>query len=225
MTEPVTIYDNRFEVYAKLKSIICDGDVLYRGSDARGAFGFPFMRFVSKLTQSEYTHAAIARVKNGEVFVAEATDTGTMLYRFIDWYQFTLGGKFCIASLDFRQVGLRAQSDVDLFQARLAAVIDWYLEQDRNYNFRFQLKTNEVYCTQMICEIYEALDFKICEPQVIKEIVGWHKYILIKAGNALFTTATHGAQSLPMKTPMYYVGNKTNGGMLSSPIMRLKYES
>lgn len=209
MSEIATEMPDRFEVLENVSKVVKTGDVFYRGSMAKGYYGLPFMSMVARQTQSDLTHAAVCHWDNRVLRVVEQTDTGLVELRFIDWYTLCLNGRFAVDRLSDRP---------DWFEVAFNESLKWNLLQDWNYNGTFSNPNNR-YCTELVCNIYEHIGFKICEPKLLKDILRPGIYPLVRAFNPLFKILTDRKQSLPYKTPMYYVGNKTNGGMRASPIM------
>lgn len=228
MTEVATEYSSRFEVYDAFKKVAKTGDILFRRSDARGAFGLPFMRLVANATKSPYTHAAICYWDNSILRVAEVTDTGVVEFRFIDWYTLCIGQTFAV----YRQTDNSIKDAIVYYdgyvtrldiQILLMGQITKMLDEDCDYDFNFD-DPKRLYCTEAIWQIYKNCGFNLCEPSLIKDIVSPLWYPVLKLLNGWFSDLTHGKQKLPLDTEMIYVGPPNGKGLAGSPLLEKVYE-
>jgi hypothetical protein len=187
------------------------GDILVRKSEAKGPFGLPFMTLVQSATKSKYTHAAMVVWIDMGIrvpFVLEITDVGTMFYRLIDWLIFCIDGDLAVYRLN------RPLTDEE--DAAIKKAVSDTLIADADYDYTFE-DDSKFYCVENVVEMYRAAGINLCEPTLIKDIVGPMKWPLIVAGNWLFKKLTKGSVSLPLDEGMYFVGNETNGGLIASP--------
>jgi hypothetical protein len=187
------------------------GDILFRKSDAKGPYGLPFMSLVQSLTKSKYTHAALVVWVDMGIrvpFVLEITDVGTMFYRLIDWLIFCIDGDLAVYRLN-----RPLSEDEDL---KLKAAMNTCLLNDADYDYTFE-DEKKYYCVENVVEMYRSAGIELCQPKLIKDIVGPKKWPLIVAGNWAYSKLTKGSASLPMDKGMYFVGNETNGGLMASP--------
>lgn len=225
--EPHYESDHRFKITADIKALATPG-ILVRPSDGRGPLNIPFMRWVSKYTQSEYTHAATLFFDDGEPWVLEVTDTGTMLYRFIDWLTFVPGDNFKL----YEVPGIDGK--------RLNVICQYYYGLDLNYDSTFEAE-DRAYCTENVCNIFHALGVHLMKPMKLKEIVSAYvqectggtsyakhlRYVgvmtLLTVGNFICKKFTKGKYGLPLSTPLYFVGNEKRG-ILSHKSLRCIYE-
>lgn len=97
--KPGPLYNKRFAIVETIKRDMRSGDILYRYSDAKGPLGLPFTRIVANVTKSEYSHAAILFIENGEPHVLEINDQGTLRYRLLDWIDTCYGDNFSVYRL------------------------------------------------------------------------------------------------------------------------------
>ncbi len=215
MTEVATQMEDRFDVLTNFAKVVRTGDILFRRSDARGAFGLPFMRLVARATKSLYTHAAIAYWDNDILRVAEVTDTGVVEFRFIDWYTLCIGETFAAYRL-------KLPYDSDLAVLNFQEQINAMLTEDADYDYNFD-DPKRLYCTEAVWQIYKNCGFTLCEPQMIKDIVGPQWYPVLKVCNGWFSELTHGKQKLPLDTPMIYVGPSDGAGLAGSKLLKMVY--
>lgn len=215
MAEPTEEKKDRWTVYDKFSSVAKTGDILFRRSDARGAFGLPFMRFVSSATNARYTHAAICYRDRGVLRVVEISDCGCVEYRFLDWYTYCLGNEFA---------AYRLRDTKDWTEQALMQQIQVMLDEDGDYDFNFN-DPKKVYCTEAIAQVYAKAGFELCKPLLMKEIVGRGWYAVIRPLNALFGLLTGGKQKLPTSTALYFVGSENGRGLAGSPLLYKVYEN
>lgn len=209
--EPLYTVKNRLEIYKKvIASGIKTMDIVYRGSDARGPYNLPFMRVVSYLTKSPFTHAGIVFWMEDELFVLEMSDVGTMVYRFVDWLGFCIGGKGLVYTMPEMSIAHRAYG---------LTLIKGFMKTDPDYDFTFSSPSN-YYCTELVCYFYRQVGLPVCEPKLIKEIISPLQFAVLRRLNFAYSRLTEGKVSLPMDEPMYFVGNEFNGGMMASPKMQ-----
>lgn len=205
--KPGPLYNRRFEIVNTIKRDMRSGDILYRYSDAKGPLGLPFTKIVSNITKSEYSHAAIMFVDNGEPYVLEINDQGTLRYRLLDWIDTCYGDNFSV----YRLKDLDDQKESVLLNE-----IHKMLEEDADYDFTFS-NDNKYYCTESIAKIYkEALGVEF-PSYFIKEIMPTLNYYVLRVGVFFFSFL---GTSLPFDRKMYFVGNEQQG-MMSSKLTRL----
>lgn len=203
------LYKDRFGIINHLKTIgLKSGDILYRYSDAKGPLNLPFCRIVTRLTKSEYSHAAILFMENNEPHVLEINDQGTLRYRLLDWMDTCVEGAFSIYRLNDLD---------DTKEAALLKEIYLVLETDPDYDFTFS-DPNKFYCTESVVEIYRnSLGVELDPGYLIKDVVPNWTYILLRIGVGLFSFF---GTSLPFDQKLYFVGNEQRG-MMSSPLTKL----
>lgn len=205
---PGPLYNKRFSIVNQIKSDMRSGDILYRYSAATGPFSLPFCPLVAHITKSEYSHSALLLIENGEPYVLEVNDEGTLKYRLLDWIDTCYGLTFSV----YRLKDLDAQKET-----KLLTQINLFLDEDPDYDLTFS-DPDKFYCTETVVVIYEkALGIKLDPGYLIKDLVPWWSYLFIKSGSFVFSF--FGA-SLPFDTKLFFVGN-TQRGMMSSEYTRL----
>lgn len=206
--KPGPLYHERFAIVDLVKQNMRSGDILYRASDAKGPLGLPFTRLVASATNSEYSHAAIMFVENGEPNVLEVNDQGTLRYRLLDWIDTCYGKTFSIYRLkDLNEV----KEDL------LLKEIYKFLDEDPDYDLTFS-SDDKYYCTESVIEIYRrALNLELDPGSLIKDVVAPWKYYLLRGGSEIFSIF---GTSLPFDKRLYFVGNEKRG-MMSSPLTQL----
>ena len=205
---PGPLYKERFQIVQRIKQDMRTGDILYRYSDARGPLGIPFTRMVANATKSEYSHAAMLIISEGEPEVLEVNDEGTLKYRLLDWIDTCYGNNFSV---------YRLKDLDDEKEAKLKEQMNKFLEEDPDYDLTFS-SSDKYYCTESVIEIYKrAFDLQLDPGYYIKDIVTGWRYTLLYWGCWAFQIF---GTSLPFDKKLYFVGNETQG-MMSSPYTRL----
>lgn len=208
-------FPGRGALTLEMKKLIKNGDILFRLSDARGPFNLPFMKLVAKATKSEFTHAAIAYWDGGELYVMEATDIGMMVYRFVDWLAFCIDEKF--------QVWRSKNGLLDFEETILMQEIKRIADLDPDYDFNFN-DQDKFYCTELVAYLYAKIGTPLQFPKLIEEVVGKTMARVIMGLNSVYSWLTKGKVALPVDGRFFYVGNRENGGLMSSNWISMVYE-
>lgn len=209
--QPGPLYKRRFEIVDKIKQDMRTGDILYRYSDAKGPLGLPFTRMVANITKSEYSHAAVLFLQDGEPFVMEVNDEGTLQYRLLDWIDTCYGLNFSV----YRLKDLTKDQEW-----KLLTQIHLFLNTDPDYNFTFS-DSDKFYCTESVIYIYKmAVGISLDSGYLLKEIMSPFGYFLFCLGSPLFKLF---GTSLPLDKRLYFVGNEQRG-MMSSPFTELVHK-
>jgi len=198
---------NRKKIVSFLKELgLKSGDILVRESYTDGPFGIPFSTIVSRLSKSEYSHAAMVIMKGDEIFVFEINDRGSLLYRMIDWLDFCQYEKFMV---------LRYKDLTPEIETKLHNKIEEYLELDEDYDFNYS-DPSRLYCTESTMQVYKECGITIIEPSLLKNIIPGWRYTLFAFINRLVLMFT--GKGFKLDVPCYFVGNKEHG-ILSSDLL------
>ena len=208
----VTPFSDRFRITDEIKAIgIRNGDIFFRQTDTKGAFGIPFGYLVAKMTHSNFSHASVARVEGDEVYLLEVNDRGVVKERLIDWLDYCVGEGVQICRL------INQPSD---FDALVTAEIDRFFAEDFTYDFTYSLVPKQYYCTRSVCEIYQKAGVILMEPKTVKESVDSWQYMIFYPINKLIMVVS--GKGFDTAQKFYFVGNKTQG-MLASPLIHTLY--
>ena len=202
---------NRHAIAATISKNCEHLDILYRKSDGRGPFNIPFMRWVAKETGNEMTHAAILyseTTDDGAMvdLVLELSDTGFCVYRLVDWLNFCIDGEFQLHRVKM----------TDDQAAAIDLAVQKFVAEDPDYDATF---SNGWYCTKFVCKMFEAGGIKLQEPKTTRQLCGWLKAHRISILNNFVKWISKGQYCLPVDTPLFFVGNNGNGGMVAYPEM------
>lgn len=196
------LYKNRFEIVKEVRSQIQTGDLFFRLGGEK-FLGFSFSQLTAHLTNSEWSHASIAIVRNGDVFLVEVNDEGTLEIRLIDWIDYCASGAFAVyrvKDLTIREI------------AKIRTACNKFLKQDPDYDFTFD-DPNKYYCTESVIEILKRAGVTITQPKFAKELIGFWTYYAILIPN--WVIGKIWKKSIPLSVPVYVVGNSQKG-ILSS---------
>jgi hypothetical protein len=199
-------FANRFRIEKEIKSLgIRNGDIFIRETDTRGPFNIPFSKLVSTLTNSNFSHASLARVEGDEVYLLEVNDRGIVKERLIDWLD------YCVGEAVFVYRPTNPPAD---FDARVSAEIDRFFQEDFMYNFMYTNANGLYYCTQAICTVYNACGITLMEPVPMQSVLTGWRYFLFKIINSIVVMTS--GKGFNTNDKFYFVGNQS-AGILASP--------
>lgn len=208
MFKPGPLYNKRYHIMERLRKVSLEtGDVFYNGSNVRGPLGIPFGGLIQLFTKSVYSHATVALVEEGEYYAIDVSDYGCRKLRIIDWFDNWGVEDFCV-------VRLKEKKTDD--EERFKVAIKKFLDEDPSYDFTFN-DPKAYYCTESVKRIYGELGYDLGGSYLIKDIVPWWFYPLLRIGSVV-TKIASGA-SLPTDVKISIVGNEEKG-MLASTLTR-----
>src|SRR3954451_22956182 len=81
---PMTPLMSQWDAWGK--SVLRDGDILFRRGDAKLLAGhFPFSRFLAAVSNSRFSHTGIVSIEGGEPVVYDTTKAGVRRQPFAIW--------------------------------------------------------------------------------------------------------------------------------------------
>lgn len=205
-----SLYKTRFQIVREISPLIQDGDILFRLGGEKFLF-FSFSKLVAKMTNSEWSHASIAIVKDDGVYILEVNDRGTLEHKLIDWFDYCTSGHFAI---------YRVKSLTDKQRDLIRKEYEEFLSKDPDYDFTFN-DPDKFYCTESVVEIYNNCGIEIIKPDLMKNLISPYYYYIVMPINWIVSQFTD--KCLPIDTPAYVVGNSKTG-MLSSDKLQLVYK-
>lgn len=212
MFKPGPLYQRRKEIVSQLKQIPLEtGDIVYNASDVTGPLGIPFSKLIQTFTRSPYSHATLILVENDEYYAIDVSDWGTRKLRVVDWFDNWYMTDFCV---------YRLKNKTKKIENCLQEGIKSFLELDPSYDFNFN-NPNAYYCTEAVKTIYKNCGLDLGGQYLVKDIVPFWFYPLIKIGNLFTKLFTN--SSLPTDVPISIVGNE-NKGMISSDLTHRIFE-
>jgi Permuted papain-like amidase enzyme, YaeF/YiiX, C92 family len=184
------------------------GDVLFRRGDARILGGwFPFSRFISNISGSQYSHVGTLAIEDGELFVYDTTKASVRRQPFKVWVLDTVG--------EFGVKRLKPQ-----YRNRLPKVFE-YLHKvyEAQVPFDYELSTDdrELYCVEMAEKAFRHAGLVLSEPVILADMENINQFPLCVLG---FTNLT----SLKLDQAVFFPGNERHG-IWSSKYLETVYES
>ncbi len=182
------------------KTVLRDGDILFRQADARILFGhFPFSRFIARASGSPYSHTAIVALENGTPVVYDTTKAGVRRQPFHVWILDNVG------SFGVKRVRPELAS-------RTALAIRFCRDvYERQVPFDFELSTDDraLYCVEMTEKAYRAAGLPLSEPIRLGDMENVTKYPICVFGFLRFS-------DLSLDQLAWFPGNERHG-IWSSP--------
>lgn len=187
------------------------GDIFFRASRIMRGF-IPFGKIVMWLTNSNYSHAAIAIIENETLYLVEANDSGCIKTDFKTWLGTCKTEDFAIYRKLERDYG---------FTTRVILATTEFLQLNTSYDFSFGDDT-KFYCTETIEWIYDKLGVTLDSGTTIKEMYSLITLnLLIRPLLFIYYLVTGYKISVDKK--MYFVGNKKQG-LMSSKLLGQVYK-
>lgn len=210
-------FASRFEIVKELthggKGTIQTGDLFFRRTDTRGPFGIHFSALVARLTQAEFEHASVAVIEDGEVYLVEVNDRGTVKERLIDWLDYCVGETFEIHRLIQTPEGFVGQMEKEVKR---------FFSEDAEYDFTYS-DPGRFYCTESAVELYLRCGVSLMHPLTPREVFakspGW-AFAIFKFCNWL--TMKTSQKGFDLDLGYYFVGN-ASWGLKASPLLRRIY--
>ena len=204
------LYKTRFDIVHDLTPLIKDGDILFRLGGEKFLF-LSFSKLVAKMTESKWSHASIAMVRNNEVWVLEVNDRGTLEYKLIDWFDYCTSGTFAI---------YRVKNLMEEQRKSVRKECEKFLLNDPDYDFTFN-DPGKFYCTESVVEIYKNCGIELVKPDLMKNLISPYYYNIVKPINWIVSKFSN--KCLPVNEPVYVVGNEKKG-ILSSDKLQCIYD-
>lgn len=220
MGHELILHEKRFEICEELRALpVQTGDIFFRLGNETFA-GLPFSRLVAKVTKSDFAHAAVAFFRPIDPFprLVEVNAGGVQEVRLTDWLDYCWSPRIAI----YRPVESVFDSEVERqkWQERLLRIINFFLDEDPDYDFSFDPDRSKFYCTEAVEFLYNESNFPnrdLCVLYRPKDLMSWFDYnILFKPGNWFMRKLFKRGMSLDLDT--VFVGNRERG-LMSSPYL------
>lgn len=203
---PVPVTPVMAQWYRWGKTVLKDGDILFRRGDAKILHGhFPFSRFIAGISGSQFSHTGIASIENGEVFVYDTTKAGVRRQPFCVWI-LDNAGPFGVK---------RVKPEYQAYAAKAVAFCrDSYYKQ---VPFDFELKDDDraFYCVEMSEKAYRRNGLPLAEPVKLGDMENITKY-------PFCVMAFMKVSDLSLEQPVFFPGNERHG-IWSSPKLMTVY--
>jgi hypothetical protein len=194
------------------RSVLKDGDIVFRRGDARILFGrFPFSRFVANCSASQYSHTGIVAIEKDGPVVYDITKAGVRRQPFCVWILDNVG-----------PIGVkRLKPDV---QNKVPAILTFcrsnYKEQTP-FDYELGLDDSAFYCVEMTEKAYRSAGLVLSEPIRLGDMDRASEFpICIFTIQALSAWALE--EPLTLEHRVYFPGNDHNG-IWASPYLQTVY--
>jgi Permuted papain-like amidase enzyme, YaeF/YiiX, C92 family len=190
------------------KTVLRDGDILFRRGDAKLLAGhFPFSKFLARVSGSRFSHTGIVAIEEGEPVVYDTTKAGVRRQPFHIWI-LDNAGPFAVKRVrpaDQPYTAKAVQYCRDLFARQLP------------FDYDLSIDDRAFYCVEMTEKAYRANGLPLSEPVRLGDMENITKYpicvlVFLKISN------------LSLDQPVYFPGNERHG-IWSCPRLMTIYES
>jgi hypothetical protein len=183
------------------------GDILVRAGNAKGPFGLPFSKLVQICTKSKYSHASIAFLEFGSVYLLETNENGTSRSTLKDWIEGSTDGHYAV----YRSYQIN--------QKKVKEEIYKKIKERPLYDYRFN-DDNKYYCVELVVDILKKSEVEIAPPKLPREVLPWWAYyFLFYPINYIIGKLTN--QCFPTDIPLYFVGNEKSGLISSDTLSKI----
>jgi len=190
------------------KTVLRDGDILFRRGDAKLLFGrFPFSRFLARVSNSRFSHTGIVSIEQGEPFVYDTTKAGVRRQPFHVWILDNAG--------PFGVKRVRPENR-QYTAAAIRYCRDLYLRQPP-FDYNLNMDDQAYYCLEMTEKAYRSGGLALSEPLRLGDMENIARFpicvlVFLKLSD------------LSLEQPVYFPGNSRHG-IWSSPKLVTVYES
>jgi len=190
------------------KTVLRDGDLLFRQGDAKLLFGrFPFSRFLARVSGSRFSHTGIAAIENGEPIVYDISKVGMRRQPFCVWI-LDNAGPFGVK---------RVRPENRPYAARAVAYCRDLYEKQLPFDYDLGINDEAYYCVEMTEKAYRSNGLPLSEPLRLGDMENITRYpicvlVFLKISN------------LTLDQLVYFPGNERHG-IWSSPRLVTVYES
>lgn len=196
------------------KSLLRDGDIVFRLGDARTLNGwFPLSHFIAQATASRFSHTGIVAVEDGLTVVYDCSSSGIQRQPFAVWML------DCVGPLGVKR--LRHEH-----RGRIPGVLAFcrkIYEQQVPFDYEFRLDDSKLYCLEMTENAFRSQGLTLSEPVPIGD---WEN--LIHYPITAFAFVKCSALTLPQPITldqMVYLPGNDRQGMWASSLLETVFDS
>ncbi len=201
---PMTDSMKRWDRWAR--TVLKDGDILFRRGDARVLFGyFPFSKFIANASGSKYSHTGIVAIEGGAPFVYDSTKASVRRQPFHIWVMDNVGA--------FGVKRLRADR-----QSHVSKVLRFcreVFERQVPFDYKLGLGDDSLYCVEMTEKAFRSAGMKLSEPVRIRDMERASEFPICFFMVRQLSTLTLDQQ-------IFFPGNERHG-IWSSPLLEQVY--
>lgn len=162
---------SRQYVLNQLKSIkVKPGDIICRLGNAY-VYGYIwFSKFISTVTKSDYSHAAmVCDVTEDDILLADVNTSGLRRQFVTDWCDDIRGDHIAV---------LRFKGDEKISQCAVEEIKSIFRIDPRHENELLDSDDGRnFYCVELVCWCYRKCGIVLCEEVKICELPGWRKWM------------------------------------------------
>jgi hypothetical protein len=194
------------------RSVLRDGDIVFRLGDARIARGmFPLSRFIAKATRSPFSHTGIVALEDGVPVVYDCTSVGVRRQPFEVWML------DCVGAWGVKRLK-------PAHRRRIPGVLRYCrekFEQQVPFDTSFRLDDAALYCLELTEKAFRSEGLALSQPVRIGDWENLTGYPLTTFA-ILFGTGLVLDQPITLDQPVYLPGNERHG-MWASPLLEMVY--
>ncbi len=194
------------------RTVLRDGDIVFRLGDARTMFGFlPLSRFIAHATGSKYSHTGIVAIEDGMAVVYDCSTFGIQRQPFAVWMVDSIGS--------FGVKRLKPQ-----FSRQIAGVLGHcrkVFDEQVPFDDEFRIDDSRLYCVEMTEKAFRSQGLALSEPVCIGDWENLVQYPLTAMGIVRFS-AMFVENPITLDQQVYVPGNETQG-IWASPLLDTVY--
>jgi hypothetical protein len=194
------------------RSVLRDGDIVFRLGDARIARGmFPLSRFIARATGSPFSHTGIVALEDGAPVVYDCTSVGVRRQPYEVWML------DCVGAWGVKR--LKPEH-----RGRIPGVLSYCrekFEQQVPFDFSFRLDDTVLYCVELTEKAFRSQGLALSQPVRIGDWENLPSYPLTTFA-ILYGTGLVLDQPITLEQPVYLPGNDRQG-MWASPLLEMVF--
>ena len=203
---PIVLTSGMKQWQAWGKSVLKDGDVVFRRGDARILRGyFPMSRFLANASGSVFSHTGVVAIEGGEAVVYDTTSLSVRRQPFYVWVLDNVG-----------PLGVkRVRPEYAAYAPKAVAYCRQMFLAQPLFDYELGIDDKALYCVEMTEKAYRSNGLPLAPPVRLGDM----------ENIALFPTAVMGFLAftpLTLDTPVYFPGNERHG-IWSSPYLTTVY--
>lgn len=190
------------------RTVLKDGDIIFRRGDARLLFGrYPFSKFLANVTASPYSHVGTVVFEGGVPCVYDTTKLGVRRQPFAIWILDNSG------PMGIKRLKPTLRDRVP----RVVAYLRKVYEEQAPFDYNLGLDDRELYCVEMCEKAFRAADLKLSDPVQIQHFARFREFpvnvIVLKNLSRILLD-----EPLRPDTAVFIPGNDRQG-IWSSPLL------
>jgi hypothetical protein len=188
------------------KTVLRDGDIVFRRGDAKILFGyFPFSRFIANASGSLFSHTGVVVIEKGEPVVYDTTKASVRRQPFCVWVLDNVG-PFGVK---------RVRPELASYASRAVQFCHDVFERQVPFDYDLALDDSALYCVEMTEKAYRASGLPLSEPIRLGDMENVSRFpicvfLFLKLSN------------LTLEQRVYFPGNERHG-IWSSPRLMTIY--